>query len=213
MGIRSIRERIEQVLDEFGKAAAGMFEVTSRYQKTYEQGKYGCIAGKPSRRMKASLGVDREVLAVVSTFVDQQQRTIKFVKHEIDQSQGRYEASIAIIIHSDPDGNSKLKNWGREKGISVIPVLVDSLTRCNLEGEDDSHTSLEQLLCVELYSHDPFDVAGPVSDDQNFFGRREEAIDLARKLQRGQIRSCLGIRTSLRARSERHPLLIELYVK
>ena len=47
---------------------------------------------------------------------------------------------------------------------------------------------------MHLYSHDPFDVSGPVSSDTSFFGRREEAIDLARKLQAGQIRSCLGIR-------------------
>jgi hypothetical protein len=37
-------------------------------------------------------------------------------------------------------------------------------------------------------------VTGPVSDDENFFGRRNEALDLARKLQGGQIRACLGIR-------------------
>jgi Archaeal ATPase. len=64
-----------------------------------------------------------------------------------------------------------------------------------LEGESlQSSDALDRALCIELYSHDPFDVTGPVSDDANFFGRRDEAIDLARKLQKGQIRSCLGIR-------------------
>ena len=62
-----------------------------------------------------------------------------------------------------------------------------------MESLKDSIT-LERALCVELYSHDTFDVTGPVSDDANFYGRRDEAIDLARKLQKGQIRSCLGIR-------------------
>lgn len=78
------------------------------------------------------------------------------------------------------------RNWGRDQGLSVLPI----------HGSFKSSTALdlERILCVELYSHDPFDVTGPVSDDQNFYGRRDEAIDLARKLQKGQIRSCLGIR-------------------
>ena len=191
MNSHSIKHEINQCLDRFSQAARGLFEVTNRYITSYEQGHYGCVVAKPTRRMRAALGVDREILAVVSTFVDQQQRTIKFVEHEIEDSQGRYENSLAIIMHKDPDGDAKLKNWGREQGISVLPVSLGSLSKCESE---DRRTTLEKILCVELYSHDPFDVTGPVSDDQNFFGRREEAIDLARKLQRGQIRACFGIR-------------------
>lgn len=71
---------------------------------------------------------------------------------------------------------------------------MGTLTRCAREERRDGQSALEKVLCAELYSHDPFDVTGPVSDDQNFFGRREEAIDLARKLQKGQIRACLAMR-------------------
>nr|WP_238344323.1 ATP-binding protein [Ramlibacter lithotrophicus] len=136
--------------------------------------------------MKNALGVDREILVVASNFKDQQQRTIKLIKREIETSAGRYENTIAIVLHQDPEGNGKLKNWGRDQGLSVLPLL----------GSEDYKKSadLERALCFELYSHDPFDITGPVSDDANFFGRRDEAIELARKLQRGQIRSCLGIR-------------------
>ena len=99
---------------------------------------------------------------------------------------GRLEASVSVVIHQDPDGNSKLRNWGRDRGLSILPVT---------EGESlDGGIALEHSLCIELYSHDPFDVTGPVSDDTNFYGRRDEAIELARKLQKGQIRSCLGVR-------------------
>ncbi len=101
------------------------------------------------------------------------------------------DASAALHMkaanpHKDPDGNSKIRNWGRNVGISVLPLLVGESLK--------STEALERTLCIELYSHDPFDVTGPVSDDSNFFGRRDEAIELARKLQKGQIRSCLGIR-------------------
>jgi hypothetical protein len=132
------------------------------------------------------VSVDREVLVVASNFPDQQQRTIKLAKREIDASAGRYESTVVVIVHKDAEGNAKLKNWGRTQGLSVLPIYHPDL--------DPDPVKLEKMLCHELYSHDPFDVTGPVSDDSNFFGRRDEAIDIARKLQRGQIRSCLGIR-------------------
>lgn len=182
----SVEQQTNSLIDDFSKASAGLFEITGRYIEHFEQGVYGCAIVKPTKRMRAALAIDREILVVVSTFKDQQQRTIKFVTQEIENSQGRLEASVSVIIHKDPDGNSKLRNWGRDRGLSILPITA---------GESlDSSSSLERALCIELYSHDPFDVTGPVSDDANFYGRRDEAIELARKLQKGQIRSCLGIR-------------------
>ena len=50
------------------------------------------------------------------------------------------------------------------------------------------------MLSHEFFTQDPFDVTGPVANDAQFFGRRTEAQELARKLQLGHIRSCFGIR-------------------
>lgn len=182
----SVEQQTNDLLETFSKAATGLFELTVKYVKYFEQGTYGCAIAKPSKRIKNALAIDREVLVVVSTFKDQQQRTVKFILQEIQESLGRLETTLVVVLHKDRDGNAKLRNWGRDLGLSVLPLL---------EGESlKSNDALEKALCVELYSHDPFDVTGPVSDDANFFGRRDEAIELARKLQRGQIRSCLGIR-------------------
>lgn len=182
----TVEQHTQNLLDSFIKRSAGLFEITGRFSKNFDQGYYGCAAAKPSKKMKSALAIDREVLVVVTTFRDQQQRTIKFISQEIEQAQGRFESTVAIVLHCDCEGNGKLRNWGRDKGLSILPVFANG----GLSGID----SLERALCVELYSHDPFDVTGPVSDDANFYGRRDEAIDLARKLQRGQIRSCLGVR-------------------
>jgi hypothetical protein len=182
----SVESELKQVADGFISSAVGLFEITGQYTSKFEQGVYYCVIAKPSKRLRASLGVDREVLVVASNFMDQQQRSVKFARHEIDESNGRFESTLVIFVHNDPDGNSKLKNWGRNQGLSVLPLYRPELT----SDPDD----LERALCRELYSHDPFDVTGPVSDDTNFFGRRDEAINLARKLQKNQIRSCLGIR-------------------
>ena len=145
-----------------------------------------CAIAKPTKRMRFTLGADRELLVVASTYSDQQQRIVKFIKREIDTSHGRFESTIAIVIHFDPEGNTKLRNWGRDQSISIIPIYF--------RNPPTTPAELEKRISTELFSHDPFDVTGPVSDDANFYGRRDEAIDLARKLQRGQIRSCLGIR-------------------
>ncbi|AOY57305.1 ATP-binding protein [Desulfococcus multivorans] len=182
----SIEIEMNELLDRFRSSADGLFAVYGRYSESFEGGIYICAIAKPTKRMRATLSADRELLLVASSFTDQQQRTIKFIKREIEKAEGRYEKTIAIVIHKDPSGNQKLRNWGRDLGIAILPIYGNTAPS---ESKD-----LEKYLCYELYSHDPFDVTGPVSDDSNFFGRRDEAIDLARKLQKGQIRSCLGIR-------------------
>ncbi|WP_263356991.1 ATP-binding protein [Acidicapsa ligni] len=153
---------------------------------TRDKGLYAYLFARPSRRLATALSIDREVLILFSTFQDQQQRTVKVSRELISESDGRLESTLAIIVHKDPDGNGKLPKWGRSLGVAVLPVFSGRMPTTPEE--------LERHLCYELFSHDPFDVTGPVSDDDNFFGRRNEALDMARKLQTGQIRSCLGIR-------------------
>ncbi len=182
----TIKEHLEGLLNSVTGNCKGLFSESQRYHKQFEKGKYACAVLRPTRRMRSNIGVNRELLLVASNFKDQQQRILKFVMQEIQKSQGRFENTIAMIVHLDGDGNQKLRNWGREFGISIIAINANK----QIESEED----LERRLSSQLYSHDPFDVSGPVSSDYSFFGRRDEAIDLARKLQNGQIRSCLGIR-------------------
>ena len=153
---------------------------------TRDKGLYASLIVQPSKRLANVLSLDREILALFSPFTDQQQRTVKTARDLISASDGRLESTVALIVHKDPEGNAKLSKWGRTLGIAILPVFSGKMPNTPEE--------LERHLCHELFSHDPFDVTGPVSDDDNFFGRRNEALDLARKLQTGQIRSCLGIR-------------------
>ena len=151
-----------------------------------DKGLYGYLYGKPIRRLASALSLDREVLILFSTFEEQQQRTIKVARELILESGGRLDNTVAIIVHKDPEGNAKLPKWGRNVGLAVLSIYAGRMP--------DSPEALERHLCYELFSHDPFDVTGPVSNDEQFYGRRNEALDLARKLQTGQIRSSLGIR-------------------
>ncbi|MGB7602232.1 MAG: ATP-binding protein [Candidatus Sulfotelmatobacter sp.] len=174
------------MVDDFVKAGEGLFTSPPPASVLREKGTYVYLYAKLSKRLSSTLAVDREVLVLFTSFEEQQQRTIKTASDLIGASSGRLESSIVVIIHADAEGNAKLKRWGRNVGLSVLPVYAGS---CPSKPEE-----IERLLGQELFSHDPFDVTGPVSDDENFFGRRNEAHDLARKLQTGQIRSILGIR-------------------
>ncbi|TAW18463.1 Cdc6/Cdc18 family protein [Rhizobium ruizarguesonis] len=184
--LNEIDRNLNDLLERFLRSSFDLFKCNAEYLKEYEGGKYACAYVSAAKRLRQAMAIDRELLVVTSTFKDQQQRTIKFVQSEIANSNGRLEPTVAIVIHLDPTGNTKLKNWGRDVAISILPI--DG--RLELGEARD----IEKHLSNQLFSHDPFDVTGPVSGDNQFFGRRDEAIDLARKLQQGQIRSCLGVR-------------------
>ena len=174
-------ERTRKSLDGIATLAPHDPQYTTR-----DKGIYAYLFAKPTRRLATALAVDREILTLFTSFNEQQQRTVKIARELIVESAGRLEPTVAIIVHKDAEGNSKLTRWGRSLGLAVLPVYFGKLPSTSDE--------LLKQLCYELFSHDPFDVTGPVSDDENFFGRRNEALDLARKLQTGQIRACLGIR-------------------
>jgi hypothetical protein len=111
---------------------------------------------------------------------------VEVARELIAETGGRLEKTICIVVHSDPEGNAKLPEWGRNVGLAILSIYAGRMPA--------SVEELDNHLCHELFSHDPFDVIGQVSDDENFYGRRNEALDLARKLHKGQIRSSLGIR-------------------
>jgi len=190
--VKSRRERISyadelnEMVQVFERSADGLLTVSARDSLKYEKGTYVVIFAKPTKRLATALSLDREIAVLFTTFRELQARTINALKSVIDAAGARLESTVAIVVHKDPRGSNRLKNWGRDTGISVLPVLY------NKEMTDPQ--DFENLLCAELYSHDPFDITGPVSGDLHFFGRRTEAQDLARKLRHGQIRSALGIR-------------------
>lgn len=164
-----------------------MFSVTRPLNTfEFEKGIYGSMIVRPIKRVKRILATDREILVLVSNFTDHQTRTIGAIEEQIRQTPSRLETTLVIVVHTDPDGNAKLKNWGRERGIAILPVAA------HVAMPDRSTFELELL--QDFFSNDPFDVTGPVSDDARFFGRRAEALDIARQLRSGQIRACLGIR-------------------
>jgi len=178
------------MMENFEKASIGLMEISS---KSFEENRsenaiYGVCICKPSRRLSTLLSINREVLVLFTSFEEQQARTIKMIRKIIVDNKGRLESTVAVVFHPDPSGNVRLKAWGRENGISILPIFYK---------KDDYPMQPEQfenLLCRELFSIDPFDISGPVSDDSQFYGRRTEAQTIARQLQQGQIKSILGIR-------------------
>jgi hypothetical protein len=168
----SPREKTDRMVKEFAEAAEELFPTSQPVEYwEFEKGFYAYLIVRPIKRISRLLSIDREVLVLFSSFSDQQYRTLEVAADLINKSEGRLEKSVAIIVHADPDGNYKLKNWGRENGLSIIPVNA-----CN---PIPQATALEQHLFSEFFSYDAFDISGPVSDDTKFYGRRSEAQDIA----------------------------------
>ena len=182
-----IESELSQMMNGFEKAAGGLLaDVANKQVREFEGGFYGLEYGRPSKRLQTLLTVDREVLVVFTNFRSQQVRTIKFAAKVLAEAGGRLDPGVVMVAHCDEEGNAKLKKWGRESGLSVLPIFFG---KAGFE-----NTDIERALCFELYSHDPFNITGAVSDDSQFFGRRTEAITLARQLKAGQVRACLGFR-------------------
>ncbi len=170
--------------------------------RQFENGEYFTLYGLGSRRVQSILGAEREVLILGNVYSDQQARSVQFARRIINESDGRLETTLCVIVHQDPRGNNKLKRWGRENGLAVIPVYTS-------KGILPRNQELERLLSYEFFTQDPFDVTGPVANDAQFFGRRSEAQELARKLNSGHIRACFGIR-KIGKTSILHRVLAEL---
>jgi hypothetical protein len=179
---------LDTLVERFKRVATELFSFSTSEPEfiTRKKGKYAYLIGRPIKRLAAALSLDREILILISSFEEQQQRTLETAREIINKYEFRLESTVAIVVHNDKEGNTRLPKWGRNHGLVVLPVYAGRMPA--------NSTDLERQLSHELFSHDPFDITGPVSDDDKFFGRRNEALDLARKLQGGQIRSCLGIR-------------------
>jgi hypothetical protein len=181
---------LKKMMDDFSEASSALLEIkfSTFHENVSEKAVYGVLYGKPSKRLATLLSINREVLVIFSSFTSQQARTVKAVINAIENGQGRLETTLAIVVHSDPGGNSKLRSWGKEHGISLLPLFYVEVDFPMLP------EVFEKSLCSEMFSIDPFDITGPVSDDSHFYGRRTEAQTIARQLQYGQIKATLGIR-------------------
>ncbi|MGB3900114.1 MAG: hypothetical protein WA973_16375 [Mesorhizobium sp.] len=178
---------LDKLSAETQSALSQLFVITSETVRQFETGEYFVLFGRGSKRVQNILGIEREILILGNVYADQQARSVRFARRIISESDGRLEPTLCVIVHQDGRGNAKLKRWGREHGLAIVPIYTP--TGILPRGQE-----LERLLSYEFFTQDPFDVTGPVASDAQFFGRRTEAQELARKLQLGQIRSCFGIR-------------------
>lgn len=194
--------QLQKLKAETASAFTGLFVINAETVRQFETGEYFVMYARGSKRLQSILGAEREILILGNTYADQQVRSVQFARRIINESTGRLETTLCVIVHQDPRGNSKLKRWGRENGLAVIPVYTST-------GVLPREQELERLLSYEFFTQDPFDVTGPVANDAQFFGRRAEAQELARKLQSGHIRACFGIR-KIGKTSILHRVLAEL---
>lgn len=173
---------------ELAQALTDIFTISSYKMVTKYGAKLPTLFCKPTKTIANALFVEREVLAIIANFPDIHARTVTIIRELIDASAPQLDPGLAIVVHADRNGDDKLRHWGREKGVTILPIYRPR------SGALPPAAQLRQRLANELFSFDPFQVTGPVSDDIDFFGRKNDALELLRQLREGRIRSLFGIR-------------------
>jgi hypothetical protein len=173
---------------ELSTALDGLFEITSYRRFKAYNGSYVGMYAKPTKTIRGSLVVEREVFVLIANYAAIHARTITVCQEAIRSEQPRLQPALAILVHADPDGDANLRAWGREAGLTVLPIYRPGA------GAMPPAAVVRQRLARELFATDSFQVTGPVSDDSDFFGRREQANDLLRQLQAGRIAALFGLR-------------------
>jgi hypothetical protein len=111
------RLELERMVGEFRAKARELLPGTTPPQYVdRHKGVYAFLYVKPANRIARLLSADREIIVLFTAFRTQQSRTIQVAIDIIDDSEGRLENTLAVIVHRDSEGNDKLKNWGREQG-------------------------------------------------------------------------------------------------
>jgi hypothetical protein len=100
----------------FVMKSRGSFSCTVQPDSHRNKGYYGALYAKPVKRLAASLGVTREVLVLVTTFTDQQARTMEAIEHHVKASGGRLESHTAMVIHEDPRAIANCETGGESAG-------------------------------------------------------------------------------------------------
>jgi hypothetical protein len=178
----------DQLAAELSAALDGLFEITRYERFRAYNGNFVGMYAKPTKTIQSSLTIDREVFVLIANYSSLHARTVQICHEQIRREQPRLQPNLAVILHADQDGDNNLRAWGLELGITVLPIFRGRA------GAMPPAALVRQRLAGELFATDSFQVTGPVSDDNDFFGRREQANGLLRQLQIGRISAIFGLR-------------------
>lgn len=185
MGMSAYTSRIQQILDELENALHGVAAFATKKTFQEQNATYGEAYLKPAYQLGTALLASKEILLIVADFPEVQVRNIRVAERRIARSGGRLQKGVAVIAHRDPTGNTRLRAWGREVGLTILPL--------DYSDAPPTGEPLLDLLLEDLYSYDRFDLTGPVRSEFQFFGR-PFIPDLARRLTEGTIHALFGMR-------------------
>ncbi|MFG1940326.1 ATP-binding protein [Micromonospora tulbaghiae] len=178
----------DRLAADLANALSGLFEINSYKKFRAFNGNYVSMYAKPTKTVSGSLDIEREVFLLIANYSSLHARTLSVCQQTIAAEQPRLQPNLVVILHADPEGDEHLRAWGRELGLTVLPIFRPS------GGAMPPAGVVRQRLARELFATDSFQVTGPVSEDNDFFGRREQAVDLVRQLQAGRISAIFGLR-------------------
>lgn len=173
---------------EVATALDGLFVITSYKRFRAFNANYIGLYAEPTKTIRNALSIEREVFVLIAPYSNLHARTIKVIQEQVAAEQPRLQPDVAVVMHQDATADESLRAWGRESGLTVLPIFRPT------GGVMPPSALVRQRLSRELFATDSFQITGPVSDDNDFFGRREQALSLLRQLHAGRIEAIFGLR-------------------
>jgi hypothetical protein len=178
----------EPVLQELADGLRDLFSITWASVDSKARSRYIAAFLGPNKRAKATLMTQLEIACIVAPYSDVQVRSVDALVGLMRRHSRRVDPRIAFLVHFDPTGNDRLRAWGDQRELAIIPLY-----RSPRDGLPDAETLIRSL-ADHIYQRDPFALNEPVASDRDFFGRRRDAEDLFRSLCAGQVRSLFAMR-------------------
>lgn len=119
------KERVNKEMDFFTSSMSDLYRVTYQTIREVSEDKtpafYGLAVIHPFQRKF----FEREILIFFSDLHHEKITTIEIAKNFIEQNKNRLMSSILIIVHKDNNADKKLKEWGDNFSILVLPIFFD----------------------------------------------------------------------------------------
>ena len=173
--------------DEVAKSAAsvllfrgGIFVARDR--------RFAILVARLARRFAHAMALPRDVLFIIiapDATIDVGY-VLQLIAMHLDRHRGLDNRFAIVMSPYGRDDVRQLKTLGRQRNIDIMSIPVSAAGL--------GPTAFQRVLSQDLFASDPFGLTTPVSEDTEFYGRRSEALTLARELQQGRVKSLFALR-------------------
>lgn len=165
--------------------------VTNAYREVHLSSEYFYIFVKPTDNLTRDFHLKDEILVLFSQYKNFEPRTLDFADKIISQYKHRLDKMVLIIISDDIEVKSIIRKREIQEKYSRI-IIPFSYYEFGKTGNYEA--MLTSRLREFLFSRDLFAFDTALRNDNFFFGRKDEILNLYSKYKAGENASVFGLR-------------------